>query len=159
MPWLETRLSEGELWIRGKPVCRAYHNGPPALDRDGWFHTGDLFDLDADGRLVFRGRAVEVINVGGFNVYPAEVERVLAAHPSVQQAVVVGVPDPRLGSVPLAFVQMRAGMTLEPDSLEALCRERLSGYKVPREFRVVDSIPVNGAGKVERYKLREMAAP
>ena len=159
MPWLESRLRDGALEIRGMPVCRAYHRQhAPAVDAEGWFATGDLFDFDPDGRLVFKGRAGDVINVGGFNVYPAEVERVLCDHASVVQAVVVGVPDARLGEVPIAFVQLRPGAALEATALARHCDERLSAYKVPRGFRAVESFPVNGAGKVERYRLRELAA-
>jgi HIP---CoA ligase len=159
MPWLEIRFRDGQLDIRGRPVCRAYHGqATPAVDAEGWFPTGDLFDLDADGRLVFRGRAVDVITVGGFNVYPAEVERVLVQHPAVLQAAVVGVPEPRLGSVPIAFVLARPEAQIDPRSLAEFCGERLSGYKVPREFRAIDAIPMNGAGKVEKYKLRQLAA-
>jgi acyl-CoA synthetase (AMP-forming)/AMP-acid ligase II len=158
MPWLEVRLREGELLIRGKPVSVRYHNqSVPSLDEDGWFATGDLVDLDDAGRIVFRGRSVDVLNVGGFNVYPAEVERVLGEHPQVLQAQVVGIPDPRLGCVPLAFVRLTPGTTFDPRSLAAFCEERLSGYKVPRAFRAVESFPLNSAGKVEKYKLRELA--
>jgi HIP---CoA ligase len=158
MPWLETRLRGGELEIRGHPVCRAYHRQPAtAVDEEGWFATGDLFDFDTAGRLVFRGRAVDVVTVGGFNVYPAEVERVLGEHPSVLQAVVVGVPDARLGSVPVAFVQPRQGAAIEPETLAKWCDERLSGYKVPREFHAVESFPMSSAGKIQKYVLRELA--
>lgn len=159
MPWLETRTVGGELHIRGNPVCRAYHNQhSPAVDMDGWFATGDLVDFDDAGRVVFRGRAVDVINVGGFNVYPAEVERVLGEHPSVLQAQVVGMPDRVHGCVPLAFVRLRPGATFDAPSLERFCSERLSGYKVPRVYRPIDEFPVNSAGKIEKYRLRELAA-
>ena len=157
MPWLETRLRDGALEIRGAPVAKAYHRrSDPAVDRDGWFATGDLFDFDDAGRLVFRGRLVDVINVGGFNVYPAEVERVLNEHPAVLQAAVVGAPDQALGSVPVAFVRIRPGESIDDQALARYCDERLSGYKIPREFRRLESLPVNGAGKVEKYRLREL---
>ncbi|HET9780871.1 MAG TPA: AMP-binding protein [Candidatus Dormibacteraeota bacterium] len=159
MPWLDIRFRDGQLEIRGRPVCAAYHGrATPAVDADGWFATGDLFDLDADGRLLFRGRLVDVINVGGFNVYPAEVERVLVEHPAVLQAAVVGIPDVRLGSVPVAFVKARPDAEVDAESLAGYCGERLSGYKIPREFRLIDAMPMNGAGKVEKYKLRQLAA-
>jgi acyl-CoA synthetase (AMP-forming)/AMP-acid ligase II len=157
MPWLETRLRDGALEIRGAPVTKSYHRATtPAVDQEGWFATGDLFDFDDHGRLLFRGRAVDVINVGGFNVYPAEVERVLTEHPAVAQAAVVAAPEERLGSVPLAFVRLRPGESIDDKSLARFCDERLSGYKVPREYRVVESLPVNSAGKVEKYRLREL---
>jgi acyl-CoA synthetase (AMP-forming)/AMP-acid ligase II len=158
MPWLETRIRDGELDIRGAPVIRRYHRQPTAcVDAEGWFATGDLFDVDHDGRLLFKGRSVDVVNVGGFNVYPAEVERVLTEHPDVLQAQVVGIPDARLGSIPVAFVRLQPGAMLDSASLTSFCAERLSSYKVPREFRAVDAFPLNGAGKVEKYRLREMA--
>jgi HIP---CoA ligase len=158
MPWLETRLRDGALEIRGAPVAKAYHRrSEPAVDRDGWFPTGDLFDFDPGGRLVFRGRLVDVINVGGYNVYPAEVERVLGEHPAVLQAAVVAAPDDRLGSVPVAFVRARPGEAIDAAALARFCEERLSGYKVPKEFRVIEALPVNSAGKVEKYRLRELA--
>jgi HIP---CoA ligase len=159
MPWLETRLVDGELAIRGAPVARRYAGkDQPAVDDEGWFATGDLFESDADGRLVFKGRARDVLTVGGFNVYPAEVERVLGEHPAILQAQVVGTPDARLGELPVAFVRLRAGGDVSADELREFCSERLSGYKVPATFRVVDEFPVNGAGKVEKYRLREMAS-
>ncbi len=159
MPWLETRLREGELSIRGEPVARGYAGQAGlAVDPEGWFATGDLFDRDDDGRLVFKGRARDVLTVGGFNVYPAEVERVLSEHPAVAQAQVVGTPDPRLGEVPVAFVRLAAAGAASPEDLLAFCRERLSGYKVPAALRLIDAFPVNSAGKVEKYRLREMAA-
>jgi acyl-CoA synthetase (AMP-forming)/AMP-acid ligase II len=158
LPWLEPRIRDGELLIRGRPVCRSYHRqATPAVDSEGWFATGDLFDFDADGRLVFRGRAVDVITVGGFNVYPAEVERVLGEHPSVAQAVLVGVPDARLGSLPFAFIRLNPGASLDADALADFCGERLSGYKVPRRFQAIDAFPVNSAGKVQKFRLRELA--
>ena len=138
-------------------MCRAYLGGERIVDGDGWFATGDLFELDADGRLVFRGRRSDVINVGGFNVYPAEVERVLAEHPSVLQAQVVGVPEPTYGEVPIAFIRLRDSARFEVAALATHCADRLSAYKVPRTFRAVGEFPVNGAGKVEKYRLREMA--
>lgn len=158
MPWLETRFRNGELQIRGRPVCRRYHGRESyAVDAHGWFSTGDLFDLDSDGRLVFKGRVNDVVNVGGFKVYPAEVERVLAEHPSVLQAQVIGMGDPVHGELPIAFVRLRPDATLDADALNGHCAERLSSYKVPRRFLAIDQFPMNGAGKVEKYRLRELA--
>ena len=158
MPWLETRLVEGELSIRGAPVARRYAGrDQKSTDADGWFATGDLFDTDGAGRLIFKGRVYEVLNVGGFNVYPAEVERLLGQHPAVLQAQVVGIPDERLGELPVAFIRLRPNHAASADGLRVFCSERLSGYKVPGTFRVVEDFPMNGAGKVEKYRLREIA--
>lgn len=159
MPWLETRLTDRQLAIRGKPVTRGYLGElQPATSEDGWFETGDLFDTDDDGRLRFGGRLKDVLTVGGFNVYPAEVERALGGHPAVVQAQVVGIPDPRLGEAPVAFIRLAAGAHVSAEELHDFCDERLSGYKVPRQFRFVEEFPTNGAGKVEKYRLRQLAA-
>jgi acyl-CoA synthetase (AMP-forming)/AMP-acid ligase II len=156
MPWLETRLTDGQLWIRGRPVTRAYLGEPVSpTDADGWFATGDLLELDPNGRLVFRGRLKDMLTVGGFNVSPAEVERVLTQHPAVAQAQVVGMADARLGEVPVAFVRPETGMAPSFEELRRFCEERLSGYKVPRQFQLIEQFPLNSAGKVEKYRLRE----
>ncbi|MEO9005862.1 MAG: AMP-binding protein [Candidatus Dormibacter sp.] len=158
MPWLETRLVDGQLEIRGKPVCSGYlGDSTPIVDDQGWFATGDLFDVDPAGRLLFRGRLQDVLNIGGFNVYPAEIERVLEANAAILQAQVVGIPEARLGEVPVAFVRLAVGAALDVAELGRFCKERLSGYKVPREFRPMDQFPLNGAGKIEKYKLRQLA--
>jgi acyl-CoA synthetase (AMP-forming)/AMP-acid ligase II len=94
---------------------------------------------------------------GGFNVYPAEVERILGQHPAVEQAQLVGIPDARLGEIPFAFVRRAAGAEVTAEELGRYCEQQLSGYKVPRNFRFVDQFPLNSAGKVEKYRLRELA--
>jgi len=99
-----------------------------------------------------------VLSVGGFNVYPAEIERVLGQHAAILQAQVVGIPDERLGELPVAFVRLRPNEAVSAGELREFCSERLSGYKVPTSFRVVEDFPVNSAGKVEKYRLREMAS-
>jgi fatty-acyl-CoA synthase len=160
MPWLDTRISDGQLFIRGRPVARGYLGDPtPAIDAEGWFPTGDLFELDDAGRLRFKGRLKDLLTVGGFNVYPAEVERVLTEHPGVAQAQVVGIPEPRLGEIPIAFVRLAPG-NHQPseEELHAFCDQRLSGYKVPRRIHIIDAFPTNSAGKIEKYRLRELAA-
>ena len=158
MPWLETRLIDHQLEIRGKPVTAAYlGDAAAATNADGWFATGDLFELDADQRLRFKGRLKDMLTVGGFNVYPAEIERVLGQHPAVVQAQVIGIEDARLGQVPIAFVRLAAEAKATPEELRAFCAERLSGYKVPRRFEFIEQFPTNSAGKVEKYRLRELA--
>jgi HIP---CoA ligase len=157
LPWLETKLVEGELWIRGEPITHAYHGeAQPAVDGEGWFATGDVFELDGDGRLRFKGRVKEVLTVGGFNVYPAEVERALAAHADVRQAVVLDAPDQRLGQVPVAFVVLEPGRAASEAQLAAHCSELLSGYKVPRRIIFIAELPTSSAGKIQRYRLREL---
>jgi HIP---CoA ligase len=158
LPWLEPRIRDGELLIRGRPVCRSYHRqATPAVDSEGWFATGDLFDFDADGRLVFRGRAVDVITVGGFNVYPAEVERVIAEHSTILDVAVVGAPDTRMGEVGHAFVQLRHGSSLTEEELIAFCREKMANYKVPRRVTIVDEFPRTPSGKIQKFRLSPAA--
>lgn len=173
MPWLQTRLVDpytgadappgepGELWIRGPGVMKGYFRDAEAtaaaLTPDGWLRTGDLLRLGDDGCLRFVGRLKELFTVGGFNVYPAEVERVLAQHPAVAECMVVGVPDARLGEVPFAFIRLAPGEAWTPEELTAFCAERLAGYKVPRTFHVVESFPTLASGKRERRSLVEFA--
>ncbi len=174
MPWLETRIVDpatgadqpdgqpGELWIRGPGVMKGYFRNPEAtaqaLTPDGWLRTGDLLLRGDDGCLRFAGRLKEMFTVGGFNVYPAEVERVLAQQPAVAECQVLCVPDVRLGTVPFAFVRFTLDVPAPTtDDLRAFCAERLANYKVPRYFQVVESFPLTGTGKRELRVLHEMA--
>jgi HIP---CoA ligase len=173
MPWLQTRLVDpntgadtapgepGELWIHGPGVMKGYFRDAAAtaaaLTPDGWLRTGDLLRLGDDGCLRFVGRLKEMFTVGGFNVYPAEVERVLAQHPAVAECMVVGVPDERLGEVPFAFIRLAPSATWTPEELTAFCGERLAGYKAPRTFHVVESFPTLASGKRERRPLVDFA--
>ncbi|MCW2581788.1 MAG: hypothetical protein JWQ53_578, partial [Klenkia sp.] len=154
--------TEGEIVVRGYVVMRGYHRDPGAtaavLDDEGWFRTGDLGVFDERGYLAITGRLSDMLIVGGFNVHPADVEHVLTAHPDVVQAHVVARPDARLGEVPVAFVECRTGSATTPADLMAYCRGRLAGFKVPREIRFPDSWPTTPTGKVQRFRLRELAA-
>ena len=121
--------------------------------RDGWLHTGDIGRLDDDGYLYVLDRRSDLIVSGGENVYPAEIEAVLTAHPAVAEAGVVGQDDARWGRVPVAFVALRPGAPATPEELIAFCRARLARYKVPARVHVVDALPRNAAGKLLRQKL------
>ncbi len=134
----------------GKPEATA-----EAL-RGGRYHTGDLGFLDAEGNLTVRGRRNELILRGGANVYPAEVERVLGAHPAVAAAAVLGVPDERLGERVVAVVQPLPGETPDEEALREHTRERLARYKVPEAIRFVDALPRNAMNKVVKPRLREL---
>jgi fatty-acyl-CoA synthase len=154
----------GEIQVRGWSVTRGYYNDPAAtagaFTPDGWLRTGDLGALGADGRLRMVGRLKDVLRVGGENVAPAEVEEVLLQHPAVETAQVVGVPDPRLGEVPAAFVRLRAGATAAEEELIAWVRARCAGFRVPRYVRIVesfDAIGMTASGKVQKARLREHA--
>ncbi len=151
----------GEILLRGETIMSHYLDDPEAtaaaLSSDGWLRTGDLGRIDGDGRLRIVGRAKDMFIVGGFNAYPAEIENALLAHPGIGQAAVVGVPDERLGEVGVAFVVPSPGAQLDPDEVIAWSRERMANYKVPRRVEVVDALPLNAAGKVEKLELRRRA--
>ncbi len=145
----------GELVVRGPSLCRGYWNRPDASASSrvsGWFATGDLASVAADGYFSIRGRRTELIITGGHNVYPAEVEAVLARHPSVGEIAVVGLPSEEWGESVIAFV---VGADGDPDidALMLVAARELTSYKRPREFRVVDSLPRNAMGKVIRRAL------
>jgi HIP---CoA ligase len=154
----EIRIGErGELLVRGPNVMLGYLDDPEAttaaFDAEGWLHTGDVGEIDADGYLRITDRLKDMYICGGFNVYPAEVEQALARLAGVADVAVIGVPDERLGEVGLALVVGRDG--LSEDAVVAHCRERLANYKVPRSVRFVDALPRNVAGKVRKIDLRK----
>ncbi len=146
---------EGEIAVRTPTLMRGYLGQDP-LAPDSWFHTGDMGRLDADGYLQVLDRRDDLIVSGGENVYPAEVESALAAHPDVIEAAVVGVADSRWGSVPVAFVVVRDGAGSD-DELLAWAGEVLARYKVPRKIIRVDRLPRTAAGKILRRELRAHA--
>ena len=144
--------------MRGYSVMRGYLDDPEetarAVDADGWLHTGDLGTLDERGYLRIVGRKKDMFIVGGFNAYPAEIENLLLGHPAVGRVAVVGMPDERLGEVGAAFVVVAPGEELRSDDLVAWARDAMANYKVPRTVEIVDELPVNAAGKVEKELLR-----
>jgi long-chain acyl-CoA synthetase len=121
---------------------------------DGWLHTGDIGHVDAQGYLTLVGRSKDMIIRGGENIYPKEIEDVLAGDPAVLEAAVIGVPDDKWGEVVVAYVEPRPGRTIDPAALQALCTHNLSGYKRPTLIHVVDAIPKNPVGKVDKASLR-----
>jgi len=151
---------EGEIQIAGPNVMRGYYHLPEetakAFTADGFFRTGDIGRFDDDGHLYITGRLKEMLIIGGENVFPREIEEVLSLHPAVGGCGVVGKQDPMRGEVPIAFVEAREGMTLEPRELIFLCREKLAGYKVPAEVRVLPALPRNPTGKVMRRELKKL---
>ncbi len=148
----------GELWLRGPHVFAGYWGRPDetahAITPDGWLKTGDLVRRDADGCYAIVGRVKDLIISGGENVYPAEVEGVLAAHPAVSEAALIGVPDAKWGEVGRALVVERPGASLDPEALLAFCREHLARYKVPKDVRILNALPRTAAGKVDKPALR-----
>jgi len=149
----------GEIVVRTETIRRGALD-PAFADRctaDGWFRTGDVGRVDADGFLWVEGRVSDMINRGGLKVTPAEVEEVLRGEPTVADVAVVGVADERLGEVPWAFVVCTPGSTLDPEALVSACREHLAPYKVPAGFGAVEALPRNEVGKVLARDLLERA--
>lgn len=147
----------GELLVRGPSVFAGYWNDPEATAaalRDGWLHTGDVAERDPDGFYRIRDRLKDMYISGGENVYPAEVESVLAAHPQVVEVAVIGVPDPRWGETGVAVVVTR--QPVDPTELLDWCRARLARYKVPKEIHFVDALPRSGMNKVLKRELFEI---
>ena len=151
----------GEVLLRGPNVMLGYLDDPEAtaaaIDADGWLHTGDIGAVDKAGNLRITDRLKDMYICGGFNVYPAEIEQVLARMDGVADAAVIGVPDERLGEVGRAFVVTRPGAHLDEKSVIAYTREHLANFKAPRSVRFVDALPRNAGGKVVKPQLRELA--
>lgn len=152
------RGQTGEVQVRGQGVMLGYLDNAQAtaetIDADGWLHTGDVGTMDERGYVRITDRMKDLYISGGFNVYPAEVEKLLAEHPAIGMAAVVGVPDERLGEVGRAFVVLRPGATASEAELIAWSRENMANYKVPRSFVLVEDLPRNAAGKVLKTELR-----
>lgn len=154
--------SEGEVAVRGYLVMKGYYKDPEAtaavLDSEGWFYTGDLGVFDEDGYLSITGRRSAMLIVGGNNVHPADVERVLAGCDGVKAVSVVARPDPRLGEVPVAFVELDEGAVLSEDDVLGWARAHLASFKVPREVVFVQEWPATSTGKINTSELRRLAA-
>ncbi|MEA2180261.1 MAG: hypothetical protein QOG77_3558 [Solirubrobacteraceae bacterium] len=148
----------GEVVLRGDNVMTGYYRDEEATAeafRGGWFHTGDLGVMHADGYVELRDRLKDIVISGGENIATIEVEQALAAHPSVSEVAVVAAPDERWGEVPVAFVTARSGEEIDPEELIAFARERLARFKVPKRVIVVDELPKTGTGKIQKFELRE----
>ncbi len=155
------RGEPGEVWVRGYNVMRGYFKDEAetarAIDAEGWLHTGDIGVMDERGYLKITDRIKDMFIMGGFNVYPAEVENLLFQHEGIAQVAVIGVPDERMGEVGMAFVVAVPGAEVEPKRIIDWSREQMANYKVPRFVEVVDVLPANASGKVLKYELRERA--
>ena len=152
----------GEIWLRGGSVMSHYLDDPEAtaatISADGWLRTGDLGTCDSGGLLRIVGRTKDMFIVGGFNAYPAEIENALRRHPDIRDAAVIGIPDPRLGEVGMAFVVPRGGSTSTEADIVAWAREQMANYKAPRVVELVGELPLNATGKVAKEELRARAA-
>jgi fatty-acyl-CoA synthase len=139
-----------------------YWNDPEAtaraIDAGGWMHTGDLATMDADGYVNIVGRIKDVIIRGGENVYPREVEEYLHTHPAVSEAQVIGVPSAKYGEEVMAWVRCKPGASATEDDLLVHCRGRIATYKIPRYWKFVDEFPMTVTGKIQKFKMREIAA-
>jgi fatty-acyl-CoA synthase len=151
----------GEQCTRGYNVMQGYWNNPEAtraaIDSAGWMHTGDLATMDADGFVQIVGRIKDMIIRGGENIYPREIEEFLHAHPDIVDVHVIGLPDARYGEEVMAWVRLRDGAAATPAELEAFCRGRIASYKIPRYWRFVEDFPMTVTGKVQKFRMREMA--
>ncbi len=151
----------GEVVVRGYHVMRGYFEEPEetaaTIDADGWLHTGDIAVMNDRGYVRITDRKKDMFIVGGFNAYPAEIENLLLGDDRLAQAAVVGVPDPRLGEVGVAFVVPRPGTAVTADEVIAWARDHMANYKVPRAVEIVDALPLNASGKVLKYELRARA--
>lgn len=149
---------DGEIRVRGPNVMKGYFKQAQetarVFDAEGFFRTGDIGHVDERGRLLITGRLKEMMIVGGENVFPREIEEVLNYHPDVHASGVTSRADPMRGEEIVAFVEPEEGATPDPQALKAWCKERLAGYKVPREVRIIDALPRNPTGKIMRRELK-----
>jgi len=150
----------GELCVKGPQVMLGYWQRPGETEKvftkDGWLRTGDIARIDGEGRIYIEDRKKDMIIVSGFNVYPNEVENVLASHPGVLEAAVIGVPSPNSGEAVKAFI-VRRDTALDKATLIAYCKERMTGYKTPRRIQFVDDLPKSNVGKVLRRELKALS--
>jgi long-chain acyl-CoA synthetase len=152
----------GEIWIRGANVMRGYLDNPQATAEalvDGWLRSGDIGYLDPDDYLYIVDRLKDMIITGGENVYPREVEEALHLWPTVAECAVIGLPDPEYGERVTAYLVLRAGAELDPVALKAFLKQRLSAFKVPKDYVAVDKLPTSHAGKILKRELRRMVLP
>lgn len=161
LPGVSARLDEtGEVWMKGPSVCSGYWNRAEATRDafvDGWFRTGDIATRSEDGYYTLCGRRSDLIISGGFNIYPREIEEFLMEQPEVAEAAIVGEPDRVRGEVPVAYVVLTS--SIECAVLEARCRDKLASFKIPRRFEVIEKLPRNAMGKVQKRLLARPSSP
>lgn len=162
-PHCEVKLVDGEIWVGGPNVMRGYWNDPAAtaeaLTAEGWFRSGDLARVDDEGYYWIMGRSKDVIISGGENIYPAELENVLADCPAIAEAAVIGMADRKWGEAACAIVVRKPGADIDEAAVLGLFKDRLARYKHPRRVVFADSLPKNALGKVQKGELRRLLAP
>ncbi|MGO4887524.1 AMP-binding protein [Anaerobacillus sp. MEB173] len=152
---------QGELCTRGYHVMKGYYKNPEAtakaIDQDGWLHTGDLAVMDENGYCRITGRLKDMIIRGGENVYPREIEEFLYQHPKVLDVQVVGIPDEKFGEEVMAWIQLKEGQTATTEEIREFCLGKIARYKVPRYIEFCEGYPMTASGKIQKFKLRELA--
>ncbi|MEI6826712.1 MAG: AMP-binding protein [Desulfuromonadales bacterium] len=152
---------QGELCTRGYHVMKGYYKMPEetakAIDSDNWLHTGDLAIMDENGYCKITGRIKNMIIRGGENIYPREIEEFLYTHPKVSDIQVYGVPDKKYGEQVMASIILKKGQTMTEDDVRDFCRDKIANYKIPKYVNFVDSYPMTASGKIQKFKMREMA--
>ena len=150
--------SAGEIWCRGYNVFEGYYKDPAktaeCFDDEGWFNTGDIGRMDAEGRVGYLGRVKDMLKVGGENVAAVEIESYLQTHDAVAIAQVVGIPDERYVEVPAAFVELMPGAEVAESDLIAYCKGNVASFKIPRHVRFVQEWPLS-ATKIQKFRLQE----
>jgi fatty-acyl-CoA synthase len=151
----------GELCSRGYHIMKGYYKMPEktkeAIDQDGWLHTGDLASMDENGNCTIQGRLKDMIIRGGENIYPREIEEFLYTHPEIQDVQVVGITDKKYGEEVAAFIRTRNGASVSAEEIRNFCKDQISFHKIPRYIYFVEEFPTTASGKIQKYKLREMA--
>ncbi|MGA2151364.1 MAG: AMP-binding protein, partial [Geobacteraceae bacterium] len=152
---------QGELCSRGYLVMKGYYKMPEetakAIDADGWLHTGDLAVMDENGYCKITGRIKNMIIRGGENIYPREIEEFLFTHPKISDVQVYGIPDRKYGEQVMVSVIIKKGVEMAEDEVRAFCKGRIANYKIPKYVKFVSSFPMTASGKIQKFKLREMA--
>jgi fatty-acyl-CoA synthase len=151
----------GEICFRGHHVMREYYGQPEktaeTIDLAGWLHSGDLGTMDNDGYVRITGRLKDMIIRGGENIYPREIEDLIFTHPKVAEVAVFGIPDDFYGEEVMAWVELHAGEILNEEELRDFCRDNIAHFKIPKYFWFVDEFPMTVTGKLQKFRMREMA--
>jgi fatty-acyl-CoA synthase len=152
---------QGELCARGYMVMKGYYKMPEetakVIDADGWLHTGDLAIMDENGYCKITGRIKQMIIRGGENIYPKEIEEYLYTHPKISDVQIYGVPDRKYGEQVMAAIILKKGVEMTEDEVKEFCKGKIANYKIPKYVKFVDGYPMTASGKIQKFKLREMA--